>query len=80
MSPDPDTGNRGPERRENFWVQAARYTQLALVLPAAVFVGWLIGAGLDRWLHTTFLYLVGILLGIVAGFTELIRTVMRDTK
>jgi F0F1-type ATP synthase assembly protein I len=80
MSPNSDSGNRDPERRENFWVQAARYTQLALVFPAALVVGWLIGAGLDRWLHTTFLYLVGILLGIVAGFTELVRTVMRDTK
>jgi F0F1-type ATP synthase assembly protein I len=80
MSPDSDSSKRDPERRENFWVQAARYTQLALVFPAALVVGWLIGAALDRWLHTTFLYLVGILLGIVAGFTELIRTVMRDTK
>ena len=43
-------------------------------------VGWLIGAGLDRWLHTTWLYLAGILLGIAAGFVELIRTVIRDTK
>jgi F0F1-type ATP synthase assembly protein I len=43
-------------------------------------VGWLIGAALDRWLHTTWLYLAGILLGIAAGFIELIRTVLRDTK
>jgi ATP synthase protein I len=79
MAPNPDHDDE-PRRRENFWVQVARYTQLALVFPAALVVGWLIGAALDRWLHTTFLYLVGILLGIVAGFTELIRTVMRDTK
>jgi hypothetical protein len=31
-------------------------------------------------LHTTWLYLAGILLGIAAGFIELIRTVLRDTK
>jgi len=31
---------------------------------------------LDKWLHTTWLYLAGLLLGIVAGFVELIRTVM----
>lgn len=62
--------------QRNFWVQIARYSQLAFVLPAATVVGWLIGAGLDRWLHTTWLYLVGLFLGIAAGFVELIRTVM----
>jgi F0F1-type ATP synthase assembly protein I len=37
--------------------------------------GWLIGLALDHWLHTTWLYLAGLILGIVAGFVELIRTV-----
>ncbi len=81
MSPaDLNSENAPPERKENFWVQAARYSQLAFVFPAALVVGWLIGAGLDRWLHTTWLYLAGILLGIAAGFIELIRAVLRDTK
>jgi F0F1-type ATP synthase assembly protein I len=39
-------------------------------------VGWLCGAALDRWLHTTWLYLAGLILGIIAGFVELIRTVL----
>jgi F0F1-type ATP synthase assembly protein I len=56
-------------------VQVARYSQLAVVFPAATVVGWLIGLALDHWLHTTWLYLAGLLLGIVAGFIELIRTV-----
>jgi ATP synthase protein I len=77
---DPDPKSRDSSQKENFWVLAARYSQLAFVLPAALVVGWLIGAGLDRWLHTEWLYLAGILLGIAAGFIELIRTVMRDTK
>jgi F0F1-type ATP synthase assembly protein I len=50
------------------------------VLPAALVVGWLVGGLLDRWLHTTWLYLVGLLLGIAAGFISLIRTVMRDSS
>jgi len=49
-------------------------------LAEALREGRLAGAGLDRWLHTTWLYLAGILLGIAAGFFELIRTVLRDTK
>jgi ATP synthase protein I len=79
-SGDPTKEPKIPDNRENFWVQAARYTQLALVFPAAVVVGWLVGAGLDRWLHTTWLYLAGILFGIAAGFIELIRAFMRDAK
>jgi len=59
----------------NFWAQFARYSQLAFVLPACTVAGWLIGAGLDKWLHTTWLYLAGLLLGIAAGFIELVRTV-----
>lgn len=58
---------------KNVWVQIGRYSQLAVIFPAATVVGLLIGAGLDRWLHTTWLYMVGLILGIVAGFVELIK-------
>ncbi len=74
MSPDPNSDKKSP------WLQIARYSQLAFVFPAALVVGWLGGAALDRWLHTTWIYLAGILLGIAAGFIELIRTVLRDDK
>jgi ATP synthase protein I len=80
MSADPDPDRKNSNQKENFWVQAARFSQLAFVFPAALVVGWLVGAALDRWLRTTWLYLAGILLGIAAGFIELIRTVMRDSK
>jgi len=85
MAPDePDRGERsekehsGSSSDKNTWVQMASYAQLAFVFPAATVVGWLIGAGLDKWLHTTWLYIVGLLLGIVAGFVELIRTVAKN--
>ena len=68
-----------PPENKNTWVQLARYSQLALVLPAATFVGWLVGVALDKWLHTSWLYLVGLILGIVAGFVELIRTVTSNS-
>jgi ATP synthase protein I len=60
-------------------VQMANYAQLAVIFPAATVVGWLIGVALDRWLHTTWLYIVGLLLGIVAGFVELIRTATKNS-
>jgi F0F1-type ATP synthase assembly protein I len=61
--------------RSSFFVQIARYSELAVIFPAATVVGWLLGAALDRWLHTTWLYLVGLIFGIVAGFVALIRAV-----
>jgi len=60
--------------KKNSYVQMANYAQLAIVFPAATLIGWLIGSAFDRWLHTTWLYIVGLILGIVAGFVELIRT------
>ena len=62
-------------RKKSMLVQLANYSQLAFIFPAATVAGWLIGLALDHWLHTTWLYLVGLILGIVAGFVELIRTV-----
>lgn len=55
------------------------YAQLAFVFPIATVVGWLIGVGLDHWLHTTWLYIVGLILGIVAGFVELVRIATKNT-
>jgi len=71
--PEPRQSSNG-----NFFVTLARYSQLAFVLPAATFVGWIVGVLLDKWLHTSWLYLAGLIFGIVAGFVELIRTVLRD--
>jgi F0F1-type ATP synthase assembly protein I len=78
MTPIP--GNRAPDEKKSPWVQVGRYSQLALMLPAGTVAGWLIGSALDRWLHTTWISVVGLLLGIAAGMIELIRGVLRDTK
>ena len=66
--------------KKSIWIQLARYSQLAFVFPAATVAGWLLGLALDHWLHTRWLYLVGLLLGIAAGFIELIRTVITSEK
>jgi len=68
------SGDDSPNKK-NLLVQLANYSQIAFIFPAATVVGWLVGVGLDHWLHTTWLYLVGLILGIVAGFVELIRIV-----
>jgi len=64
------------EKERSTWVQMAKYSQLAFVFPAATVAGWLIGVALDRWLHTTWLYIAGLIVGIIAGFVELIRAAL----
>jgi len=56
----------------------ARYSNLAFIIPAAVVVGLLVGKLLDYWFHTHWLSLAGVILGAVAGFVDLIRTILRD--
>jgi len=73
--------NDDNSEKRSSWLQVAKYSQLAFVFPAATVAGWLVGAALDHWLRTTWLYLAGLIVGIVAGFVELIREVLSaDSK
>jgi F0F1-type ATP synthase assembly protein I len=74
MAAEPDP----TKKEENVWVQVARYSEVAFALPAGTVAGWLLGSGLDRWLHTGWLSIVGLVLGTVAGFIEVIRTVSKS--
>jgi len=66
------------DRKESGAVLWARYSQIAFIIPAAVVVGLLVGKLLDYWLHTHWLFLVGIILGAIAGFVDIIRTITRQ--
>jgi len=69
--PDPEKANS-----ERSWmIQLGRYSQIGFVLPAATFAGWGLGTLLDKWLHFTWLYLAGLLIGIASGFVYLIQLV-----
>jgi ATP synthase protein I len=57
-------------------VQAEKMMQIALLLPSAAFVGWLIGAWLDHWLHTTWIAAAGIVFGGISGLVYVIRLVL----
>jgi ATP synthase protein I len=72
---DPKKDLERDQGKKNAIVQMSNYAQLAIVFPAATVIGWLIGVAFDRWLHTNWIYIVGLILGSVAGFVELIRTV-----
>ncbi len=64
-------------KSDNAAVIWARYSEVAFIIPAAVVVGLLLGKLLDYWLHTRWLFLVGIIFGAVVGFIQMIRTVTR---
>jgi len=60
--------------------QVAEYTSLAFLLPVTAVVGYVIGYLLEKAFGTHFLYIVFLLLGIAAGFVQLIRVLLRDTR
>ena len=81
--PDPNP-NRGKSQRDdlrgtgmNTLAQAEGLLQIAFVLPAAVLIGWGAGALLDKWLHTNWIYIVGLLFGSAAGLLEVVRQALR---
>jgi ATP synthase protein I len=67
------------EKGDGFMGAALRYTAIATVLPAAIYVGYVVGTFLDRWLGTHYLTIVFLLLGIAGGFVQLIRELMRNS-
>jgi F0F1-type ATP synthase assembly protein I len=51
----------------------ARYSEIGFIIPACVLLGLLFGKLADYWLHTHWLYVVGIIFGAVVGFWQVIR-------
>jgi ATP synthase protein I len=76
QTPNPD-GKKRSEVLETV-VKAERLTQIAFILPAALLIGWGGGALLDKWLHQDWIYIVGLVLGAVAGMVEAIRLAIRS--
>ena len=70
-------GRRKDSKSNNPAVVWAQYSEVAFIIPAAVVVGLLLGKLLDYWLHTHWLFLVGIIFGAVVGFVQMIRMVTR---
>jgi ATP synthase protein I len=55
-------------------VKAESMIQLAITLPAACAIGWVMGTLLDKHFHTEWISIVGIVVGAVAGFIQIFRT------
>ena len=62
------------------YIKAEALVQLVIALPAACFVGWAIGAWLDRHYQQTWISIAGILVGAVGGFIQIFRAANRMMK
>ena len=78
--PIPERKDGGSPRRPSSVVgaivQAEKMMQIALILPCAAFIGWLLGAWLDKYLHWPWLPMAGIVLGIISGLVGAIQLAM----
>ncbi len=57
-------------------VEAEKLMQIAILLPASAFIGWLIGAWADSHFHTRWIGTVGIIFGGMAGIVHVVRLAM----
>jgi ATP synthase protein I len=76
---DPLPDDRQPKRDSGglaTLVQAERLMQIAILLPSAAFIGWLIGAWLDKKLNQSWIGIAGIVFGGISGLVYVIRLVM----
>jgi len=57
-------------------VQAEKLMQIAILLPSAAFVGWLIGAWGDKAFHQSWIGLAGMIFGGISGLVYVVRLVI----
>ena len=73
MPADPQPGK--PNSATQALVKVEKLTQIAFALPVAALIGWFAGTMLDRALHTHWIYIAGLVVGVVAGFVLLFRMI-----
>ncbi|MGO8984172.1 MAG: AtpZ/AtpI family protein [Terriglobales bacterium] len=67
-------------RKKAMVVSLARYSEMGFIIPAAILLGFFLGKLADYWLHTKWLYLVGLLFGAVVGFGQMIRMALGASR
>jgi len=77
--PDPKTRGKAAGGLQSL-VQAEKLMQIAFVLPSAMVIGWLLGAWGDMKLHQSWLTIVGVIFGCVAGLYYVVRLAMDAEK
>jgi F0F1-type ATP synthase assembly protein I len=55
------------------FMKADSMVEIALALPLSTIIGWLLGDFIGRHLHATWPAIVGLILGVIAGFIQIVR-------
>lgn len=61
-------------------VQAEKLLQVALVLPSAMFIGWLAGAWADAKWRQTWITIAGVIFGCISGLYYVVRLAIDAEK
>ncbi len=69
-----------PEDRYAMLRQAGLVTLIPSLLLVSPLVGYFLGRFLDRKLHTSFLWIIFLVLGFVAGAREVYRIIVKVSK
>lgn len=69
-----------PSKKKSVWAQIGDYASLGVLMPASTVTGYFLGVLLDHLFGTHFLYIVFLIVGIVAGFVEMVRIVSRNSE
>ena len=80
MPDKPELPSDASSPKKDPTVSLARYSEIGFIIPAAILLGFFLGKLADYWLHTKWLYLVGLLFGAVVGFAQMIRMAMGASK
>jgi F0F1-type ATP synthase assembly protein I len=78
--PENPTNKSDTSPKKSTLVSLARYSEMGFIIPASVLLGFFLGKLADYWLHTKWLYLVGLVFGAVVGFWQMIRMAIRANK
>jgi ATP synthase protein I len=61
-------------------VEAEKLLQIALMLPCAAVIGWLIGAWADKHFHQSWISIVGVVFGAISGLVYVIRMALNAER
>ena len=70
----------GKRRALKNYAKAEQMVQLALAIPIGCLLGWAFGAWLDKHFHTSWISIVGILVGAAGGFLQIFTVAARYLK
>ena len=67
--------NSRKDENQRSFRQLGALLSAGMVFPVSIAIGYAMGYYLDRWLSTTFLKIVFLLFGMIAGFVSFFRTI-----